>query len=42
MPRQVKVVKGNSCGAKVNLQKEQEKGKATEGKGPANRGKTVK
>lgn len=42
MPRKIKVVRGNSCGAKVNLQKEQEKGKATEGKGPVNRGNTTK
>ncbi len=37
MPRKVKIVKGNSCGASVNLKKEQEKGKATEGKGPGKR-----
>jgi hypothetical protein len=42
MPRKIKIVKGNKCGAKINLQKEQQAGKSTEGKGPANRGWTAK
>jgi hypothetical protein len=40
VPRKIKIVKGSKCGASINLKKEQEAGKATEGKGPGNRGKT--
>lgn len=34
-----KYVKGNACGAKVNLKQQQERSKSVEGKGPVNRGK---
>lgn len=42
MLKKIKIIRGNSCGAKVNLKQEQDAGKSTEGKGPANRGKTTK
>jgi hypothetical protein len=37
-----KHVKGNACGAKVNLKQQQERNKSTEDKGPVNRGKGSK